>query len=323
MRLNVNFQNNKQESPVIQLPETYLMFCTRGNFTMNKMPHIQLDQSIHTTAAILPGDPARVDAIAAFLEDVKEEGFSREYKSITGTYKGRRILAISTGMGGASTAICVEELADLGVTDLIRIGSCGALQSHLLLGQLVICDRAVCDDGTSQTYLHALHYAAEEINRLPEFNPASNFNANHHTDDFIQNCEHAQHTSNSTQNDDHIPYAHADSTLTTLCVETAKELQLSYAVGPTRCHDALYLKTKPLIDEVYSRKGVFASDMETAALFAVGMLRGVRTASILNTVVEWKKNLKEGISSYKNGEDATAAGERNEILLALETLARV
>ena len=79
--------------------------------TTVKMPHIQLDASIHATAAILPGDPARVDAIAAFLTDVREEGFNREYKSITGTYKGRRILAISTGMGGPSTAICVEELS--------------------------------------------------------------------------------------------------------------------------------------------------------------------------------------------------------------------
>ncbi|MFR3322392.1 MAG: hypothetical protein ACLTSZ_16365 [Lachnospiraceae bacterium] len=55
--------------------------------TTVKMPHIQLDASIHTTAAILPGDPARVDAIAAFLTDVREEGFNREYKSITGTYQ--------------------------------------------------------------------------------------------------------------------------------------------------------------------------------------------------------------------------------------------
>ena len=72
----------------------------------------------------------------------------------------RRILAISTGMGGPSTAICVEELADLGVTDLIRIGGCGALQRDLRLSQLVICDRAVCDDGTSQTYLDTFAYAA-------------------------------------------------------------------------------------------------------------------------------------------------------------------
>ena len=140
---------------------------------MNKMPHIQLDGSVNATAAILPGDPARVDAIATFLTDVKEEGFSREYKSITGTYKGHRILAISTGMGGASTAICVEELADLGFQDLIRIGSCGALQSHLQLGQLVLCDRAVCDDGTSQTYTNYLRYAAPELNL-----PSSSLTAN-------------------------------------------------------------------------------------------------------------------------------------------------
>ncbi len=76
-----------------------------------------------------PGDPAQVIAIAAFLTDVREEGFNREYKSITERSKGRQDLAISTGMGGPSTAICVEELADLGVTDLIRIGSCGALDA--------------------------------------------------------------------------------------------------------------------------------------------------------------------------------------------------
>ena len=76
---------------------------------MSKMPHIRLDETINATAAILPGDPARVDVVASFLEDVKEEGFNREYKSITGTYKGRRILVMSTGMGGASTAIGVEE----------------------------------------------------------------------------------------------------------------------------------------------------------------------------------------------------------------------
>ena len=74
---------------------------------MGKMPHIQLDRSIGATAAILPGDPARVDHIAGYLTDVRREGFNREYKSITGTYQGIRILAISTGMGGASAAICL------------------------------------------------------------------------------------------------------------------------------------------------------------------------------------------------------------------------
>lgn len=257
-----------------------------------KMPHIQLDSSIGATAAILPGDPARVDAIAAFLTDIHEEGFHREYKSITGTYNGRRILAISTGMGGPSTAICVEELADLGFTDLIRIGSCGALQRHLRLGQLVICDRAVCDDGTSQTYLDAFAYASQELN--PSIHRTS----------------------------DQICFASADPSLTDACVRSAIRLELPYAVGPTRSHDALYLKKKPELDSFYSTKGIFASDMETAALFAVGSVRHLRTASILNTVVEWEADLREGISSYKDGEAAAAQGEHDEILLALEALTR-
>lgn len=269
---------------------------------MGKMPHIQLDRGINTTAAILPGDPARVDAIAEFLEDVREEAFSREYKSVTGAYKGRRILAISTGMGGPSAAICVEELADLGVTDMIRIGSCGALQSSLSLGQLVLCSSAVCDDGTSQTYLDYLRYAAGELG-----NGALAFGG----------------TKETAETEAEICYAAASDRLQKACEAAAKELAVSYAVGPTRSHDGLYLPKKPLLDEFYSGKGVYASDMETAALFAVGKARGVRTASILNVVVEWKKNLKEGVSAYKDGEAAAAQGEKNEILVALEALHRM
>ena len=206
-------------------------------------------------------------------------------------YKGTRILAISTGMGGASTAICVEELADLGVENFIRIGSCGALQKHLRNGQLVICDRAVCDDGTSQSYLDHLRYAASEL----DFSAAADTGG--------------------------LVCAYADPVLAKACQDAASALGLSWESGPTRCHDALYLKRKPMLDEFYSGKGIYASDMETAALFAVGAVRGVRTASILNVVVEWKKDIKEGVGAYKEGADAAAAGERGEILTALEALA--
>lgn len=270
---------------------------------MSKMPHIQLDEAINATAAILPGDPVRVDAIAAYLEDVKEEMFCREYKSVTGTYKDMRILAISTGMGGASTAICVEELADLGVTDMIRIGSCGALQSHLSLGELVLCDRAVCDDGASQTYVNCFRYAHPELK----------------LDDAETNVPNAPADFTKTP-DPSIKYAYASPELLHACETACESLGFAHDTGATRCHDALYLKQKPAIDEFYSKKGIFSSDMETAALFAVGQLRGIRTASILNVVVEWKNDLKEGISSYKDGEDAAAQGEKNEILAALEAL---
>lgn len=73
-------------------------------------PHIQLDESLGIRYAILPGDPARVSRIAAQLDNPEEITFNREYRSLKGTYKGVPILAMSTGMGGASMAIAVEEL---------------------------------------------------------------------------------------------------------------------------------------------------------------------------------------------------------------------
>ena len=256
---------------------------------MGKMPHIRLDESIGADCAIMPGDPARVLEIAKKMSDVREETFNREYRSITGTYKGRRILAISTGMGGVSTAICVEELADLGVKQMIRIGSCGALNKELSLGQLVICPNAVCDDGTSQTYLGRMRYAAAELNEgyIPP---------------------------------EGLSMVDADSDLSEKCILACRQNDFPWAVGPARTHDGLYLKNKPALDEFYSKKGIYASDNETAALFAVGKVRGVRCASILNVVVEWKKDLREGVGAYKDGAADAAAGEENEIVAALEAL---
>ena len=261
---------------------------------MGKMPHIAIDESIGATAAILPGDPARVNAIAAMMDDAGEVTFNREYHSMVGTYKGRRILAISTGMGGASTAICVEELADLGFRDLIRVGSCGALQKKLRLGELVICDSAVCDDGTSQSYLNYLRYAGPEADG-----------------------------GRGGWKEDELCRAFADPVLVEACKNAALAKGFAFSVGPTRSHDALYLKKKPQLDEYYSQKGVYGSDMETAALFAVAKERGLRAASILNVVVEWKTDIKEGVGNYREGALAAACGEEHEILTALEALAAV
>ena len=72
---------------------------------MEVMPHLKLRDDLGIQYAILPGDPARVERIAEQLEDVEELEFNREYKSIAGTYKGIRVLAVSTGIGGPSTGI--------------------------------------------------------------------------------------------------------------------------------------------------------------------------------------------------------------------------
>ena len=96
-----------------------------------KQPHIQLDESLNVRYAILPGDPRRAERIASHMSEVEDLGMNREYRSLVGAYRGARILAMSTGMGGVSTGIAVEELHNIGVTHAIRIGSCGALQTDI------------------------------------------------------------------------------------------------------------------------------------------------------------------------------------------------
>ena len=77
---------------------------------------------------------------------------------------------------------------------------------------------------------------------------------------------------------------------------------------------------KQNLDDIWRKKGVIGSDMETATLFVVGGLRGVKTASILNNVVEAQGNLEEEINHYVDGASAVAEGERREIVTALEAL---
>ena len=118
-----------------------------------KQPHICLDETLGVRYAILPGDPARLDRIAQQLEGVRELAYNREFRSLTGTYRGVPILAVSTGIGGSSAGICVEELHNIGVEAAIRIGSCGALQTDIAPGELLIAAGAVRDDGTSRAYV--------------------------------------------------------------------------------------------------------------------------------------------------------------------------
>lgn len=135
------------------------------------------------------------------------------------------MLIISTGMGGPSTAIAVEELARTGVRQMIRIGSCGALTPTLDLGDLVLVCGAVRDDGTSAGYLPAEYPAVPDLDLL---------NA---------------------------------------CRTAARRQQAPYQIGIARSHDCMYRDDNPALYETWSRRGVIASDMETATMLVVGRLR--------------------------------------------------
>lgn len=105
------------------------------------------------SVALLPGDPFRVPLIAEHLTDVRQVAHKREHRTMVGTYDGRQITATSTGMGCPSTAIAVEELARVGVTSFIRVGSTGALQPGIRPGDLIVSEGSFRNDGTTAAYV--------------------------------------------------------------------------------------------------------------------------------------------------------------------------
>ena len=119
---------------------------------MTKQYHIQMDEGECAPYVLLPGDPGRVEAIASVWDSAEKVAHNREYVSYRGLYKGTPISCTSTGIGGASTAIAVEELARVGARVFLRVGTCGAFQPQVKDGDLIIFDSAARYDGASRTY---------------------------------------------------------------------------------------------------------------------------------------------------------------------------
>ena len=114
--------------------------------------------------AILPGDPGRVEGLAKSISDkVEYVATHREYTSWLAWFEGAPILVCSTGMGGPSVGIGIEELARLGITHCIRVGTTGAIQESINLGEVIINNAAVRLDGTSK------HYAPLEYPAVASF----------------------------------------------------------------------------------------------------------------------------------------------------------
>jgi len=144
--------------------------------------HLKMKRGDVAKYVLLPGDRARVAMMSTYLEDVKEVGNNREYVAHTGTHKGIRVTVMSTGMGCPAAAVAVEELANIGARVFIRTGSTGALQRPIDLGDLIIANGAVKNEGTSKMYepnefpavpsfrvLRALVEAAESLKQKLRF----------------------------------------------------------------------------------------------------------------------------------------------------------
>jgi len=240
-----------------------------------KQPHILCDSSDVAENILLPGDPARVLRAAEFLDSPEEKFFNREFRTLTGSYRGMPVTICSTGIGGPSMVIALEELIACGAKNFIRIGSAGACRKGIGLGDLILPTAAVREDGASRMYADEGYPAA------------------------------------------------ADFSLISALVSACRKRELRHHVGIGRSHDSFYIDDESERMERANRMNVLGSDMETAALYTLASLRGVRAGAVLNNVVLYEGDVKEGIGGYVDQESRTAEGETQEILVALDALLEV
>ncbi len=114
------------------------------------------------TLAIIPGDPARVQKIAELMDNPVFLASHREYTVYRAELDGQSVVVCSTGIGGPSTSIAVEELAQLGVRTFLRVGTTGAIQPHVNVGDMIVTTGSVRLDGAS------LHFAPMEFPAVPD-----------------------------------------------------------------------------------------------------------------------------------------------------------
>lgn len=216
---------------------------------------------------ILPGDPKRCKKIAEHFENAKLVGDSREYITYTGYLDGVKVSVTSTGIGGPSASIALEELVACGAKTFVRIGTCGGMDTRILGGDVVIAQAAVRFEGTSKEYA-PLEYPAvadfEVVNALKQ--AADKLNVTNYVG--VVQCKDAfygQHRPETLPN-----------------------------------HAELLNKW-----DAWCRLGCLASEMESAALFIVGSYLHVRVGSCF-LVVANQERAKLGLEN-KQAHDTEVA----------------
>ena len=212
-----------------------------------KKYHIGLGAGDVGEYVLVPGDPFRTPLIAKHLDNAREVAFSREYRTFTGTVDGVPVSAMSTGMGGPSVAIGVEELHELGVHTLLRVGTCGALQPELKMGDVAIAIASVRSEGTPDGYVPKEYPAVaslDVVNALIEAAKAAGVRY-------------------------HVGVMRSvDALYSDLVPDQMPRPDLRREL------------------EMWTKAGVIGNDMETSTLYVVSRLRGIRAGTICLVVDE-------------------------------------
>ena len=208
--------------------------------------HIDAEAGIVGKYCLIPGDPGRCEKIARYLDEPSYISTNREYNIWNGKLLGETVTVCSTGIGGPSTAIAVEELFSCGADTFIRIGTCGGISLNVKSGDAVIANGAVRQDGTSH------EYAPPEFPAVPS------------TDVLFALVDAAKKLS--------LPY-HAG------VVQSKDSFYGQHSPKRMPTSSALLEKW-----EAWKRLGVLASEMEASTLFTVSAMLGARSGAVFTSV---------------------------------------
>ncbi|MDD3347469.1 uridine phosphorylase [Oscillibacter sp.] len=216
---------------------------------------------------ILPGDPERVAAIAALLEDAHPVVHNREFNVWTGTLLGEKVTVCSTGIGGPSAAIAMEELHKCGADTFVRTGTCGGIDLNVQSGDIVVATGAIRFEHTSR------EYAPLEFPAVADFEIAA--------------C-----------------LAKAAKTLGLPLHTGIVQCKDSFYGQHSPEASPVYYELKQKW-ESWKRLGVKASEMESAALFVVAAALGCRCGSCFHVV--WNQEREAAGLDQKMSEDTSAS----------------
>ncbi len=220
--------------------------------------HIGLKDGEVGKYVLLPGDPKRCEKIAQFFENPVKVADSREYVTYTGYIDGEKVSVTSTGIGGPSASIALEELVKCGAQTFIRVGTCGGIDTNVKGGDIVIATGAIRAEGTSREYA-PIEFPAlanlDVVNSLVE--SAKKLGFNYHTG--VVQCKDSFYGQHSPQT-----------------MPVSNELLNKW--------------------EAWKRMGCLASEMESAALFIVASYLRVRIGSVFLVVANQERE-KAGLDN--------------------------
>lgn len=208
--------------------------------------HVNLTKGDVGEYVILPGDPGRCEKIAQYFDNPVLVANNREYVTYTGTLDGVKVSVTSTGIGGPSAAIALEELVHCGAHTFVRVGTSGGMQKEVLGGDVVIATGAIRLDGTSKEYAPI------------EYPAVANFDVVMALKESAKELNHPYHVG-VVQCKDSFYGQHSPESM-----PIANELQNKW--------------------EAWIRTGALTSEMESATLFIVGSTRRVRVGAVLLVV---------------------------------------